>query len=46
MGNKKSAPRNYLSEQDLIFLEENTKFNRDRIVQWHEAFLIDCPSGK
>lgn len=45
MGNKKSTPRNYLSEKDLMFLEANTKFNRERIIQWHNAFLIDCPNG-
>lgn len=36
----------YLSESDLAFLEANTKFNREKIVQWHAAFLQDCPSGK
>ncbi|RNA31173.1 Neuronal calcium sensor 2 [Brachionus plicatilis] len=46
MGNKKSTPRNYLSEKDLMFLESNTNFNREKIIQWHNAFLIDCPNGK
>lgn len=46
MGNKKSTPRKYLSEKDLIFLEANTKFNREKIIEWHNAFLADCPSGK
>ncbi|CAF0761121.1 unnamed protein product [Brachionus calyciflorus] len=46
MGNKKSTPKNYLSEKDLMFLEANTKFNREKIIQWHDAFLVDCPNGK
>lgn len=46
MGNKKSAPRNYLSENDLILLENNTNLNREKIVQWHGAFLKDCPDGR
>lgn len=40
MGNKKSTPRTYLSENDLLFLEANTKFNREKIVAWHNAFLV------
>ena len=47
MGNKKSSPEHsYLKEKDLILLEANTKFNREKIIQWHNAFLQDCPSGK
>ncbi len=46
MGNKKSTPSNYLSEKDLVLLESNTNFNREKIVQWHAAFLKDCPNGK
>lgn len=48
MGNKKSSPEHmtYLKEKDLILLEANTKFNRDKIIQWHNAFLQDCPTGK
>lgn len=46
MGNKKSSPRNYLSEKDLLFLEANTSLNREKILTWHEAFIKDCPDGK
>ena len=46
MGNKKSAPRTYLSESDLILLENNTKWNRVQIVEWHSGFFKDCPNGK
>jgi neuronal calcium sensor 1 len=46
MGNKKSTPRNYLSENDLLFLEANTKFDRQKIIEWHGAFIADCPSGR
>ena len=46
MGNNKSAPEfTYLKEKDLCFLEANTKYNREKIIQWHNAFLQDCPSG-
>jgi hypothetical protein len=45
MGNKKSTPRTYLSEKDLQFLEANTKFSREKIIEWHAAFLHDCPEG-
>lgn len=46
MGNKKSTPRTYLSEKDLLFLEANTRFNREKILEWHAAFLQDCTDGK
>lgn len=46
MGNSKSSVRTYLSEKDLVFLEANTKFNRDKIIEWHMAFLTDCPNGR
>ena len=46
MGNNKSAQEfQYLKEKDLCFLEANTKYNRDKIIQWHNAFLQDCPTG-
>lgn len=35
-----------MSEKELVFLENNTKFNRDKILAWHGAFLTDCPTGK
>jgi Ca2+-binding EF-hand superfamily protein len=47
MGNKASQEaRTYLSEKELVFLEANTKFNREKIIEWHTAFLFDCPNGK
>jgi Ca2+-binding EF-hand superfamily protein len=46
MGNKSSAPKTYLSEKELVFLEANTKFNREKIIAWHAAFISDCPSGR
>jgi hypothetical protein len=45
MGNKLVSDV-YLTENDIEFLEANTKFTREKIVQWHLAFLKDCPSGK
>jgi len=45
MGNNKSQPRTYLSEKDLCFLEANTAFKREKIIEWHNAFLHDCPEG-
>ncbi len=45
MGNSKSKQCAYLSEKDLIFLESNTKFKREKIIEWHNAFLHDCPDG-
>ena len=29
----------------MIFLEANTKFNREEIIAWHNAFINDCPEG-
>jgi Ca2+-binding EF-hand superfamily protein len=46
MGNKLLTDSTCLSEDDLNFLESNTKFTREKILQWHGAFLVDCPSGK
>ena len=43
MGNK--SGKTYLSENDLVFLEANTKLNRDTILKWHAAFISDCPDG-
>lgn len=41
MGNKKSTNKNYLSENELIILEQNTNFDREQIINWHESFLAD-----
>ena len=46
MGNSKSHVKTYLSEKDLMFLEANTRFNREKIIEWHMAFLSDCPNGR
>ncbi len=45
MGGSKSKLHTYLSEKDLVFLENNTNFKRDKIIEWHSAFLHDCPDG-
>ncbi len=45
MGNSKTKPKTYLSEKDLEFLEANTQFRREKIIEWHNAFLHDCPEG-
>jgi Ca2+-binding EF-hand superfamily protein len=46
MGNKNNTPKTYLTEKELVFLEANTKFNREKILAWHAAFLADCSSGR
>ncbi len=34
-----------LSKQDLLFLLENTEFNKQQIDIWYAGFKVDCPSG-
>jgi hypothetical protein len=29
-----------LSKSDLEFLEENTEFTKDQIVEWYEGFIV------
>ncbi|CAF1472386.1 unnamed protein product [Adineta ricciae] len=43
-----------LSKSDLEFLEENTEFTKDQIIEWYEGFIVstnqygnlDCPNGE
>ncbi|BFZ16952.1 hypothetical protein BsWGS_19991 [Bradybaena similaris] len=35
----------HLSKEDLRFLQENTKFSKEEIKQWHKGFMRDCPDG-
>lgn len=30
----------HLSKEDLRFLQENTKFNKDEIKQWYKGFMV------
>ena len=29
-----------LSKSDLEFLEENTEFTKDQIIEWYEGFIV------
>lgn len=29
-----------LSKADLEFLEENTEFTKDQIIEWYEGFIV------
>jgi hypothetical protein len=33
-----------LSKSDLEFLEENTEFSKDQIVEWYEGFIVSIKS--
>jgi hypothetical protein len=36
-----------LSKSDLEFLEENTEFTKDQIVEWYEGFIVSrIPIGE
>lgn len=35
-----------LTEEDVEFLTQNTRFKRDEIKNWYKAFQADCPDGK
>lgn len=35
-----------LSDEDIEFLTQNTRFERDEIKNWYKAFQSDCPDGK
>jgi len=47
MGNKsgKKDPR-ALTEEEIQLLLENTSFDRSQIIEWHNGFMKDFPSGK
>jgi len=42
MGNRNSK----LSPQELQELQNETKFDKRELQQWHKGFLKDCPSGR
>jgi hypothetical protein len=35
-----------LNEEDVEFLTQNTRFQKDEIKSWYKAFQSDCPDGK
>merc|ERR1711953_1194830 len=35
-----------LTKEELTYLAENTHFNADTIVEWHQGFMEDCPDGR
>jgi hypothetical protein len=35
-----------LSKSDLEFLEENTEFTKDQIVEWYEGFIVSIKYTK
>ena len=43
MGNVES--NEYLSEEDLNFCKNNTRYSEDEIRTWYSSFKKDCPSG-
>ncbi|KAI3381536.1 hypothetical protein SNEBB_008700 [Seison nebaliae] len=47
MGNSggKHQDHRILTDAELEFLEETTKLNKSDILEWHQGFLLDCPSG-
>jgi hypothetical protein len=50
MGNKnclknRVSPTTELSEGQICLLLKSTDMNREQIMDFHQNFLIDCPSG-
>lgn len=43
--NSKPVPK-VLSEDHIDLLLENTSFNKEEILDWHNGFLKDCPTGR
>jgi hypothetical protein len=35
-----------LSKSDLEFLEENTEFTKDQIIEWYEGFIVSIDTYK
>jgi len=35
-----------LSKSDLEFLEENTEFTKDQIIEWYEGFIVSMDTYK
>jgi hypothetical protein len=42
MGNakSKSSPSDTLTEEDIEYLLNNTRFNRNEIENWHKQFIV------
>lgn len=47
-GSKKTKKANpcELLEEEIQLLLQNTRFNRNQIIEWHKGFIKDCPKGK
>ncbi|CAG0890283.1 unnamed protein product [Darwinula stevensoni] len=41
-----SGSKRELSEEEIEFLLKQTKYDREAIKKWHEAFIKDCPDGR
>ena len=39
------AGNHEISDEDVIFLTENTNFSEENIREWWREFLMDCPDG-
>ena len=35
-----------LTDEDVEFLTQNTRFKKEEISNWYKAFQSDCPDGK
>ena len=35
-----------LKEEDIEFLTQNTRFQKEEIKKWFKAFQSDCPDGR
>jgi Ca2+-binding EF-hand superfamily protein len=47
MGNLKSRDNeNYLTDDDIELIINNTSFDRDQILDWYDGFIDQCPSGR
>jgi len=42
----KAQSKTKLSEEDVLFLEENTTMNRAKIMEWYNGFIKTNPSGQ
>ena len=40
---KRTGDKRDLSEEDLQFIISNTGFDKEKVLQWFEAFKIQCP---
>ena len=47
MGNLKSKyNRNFLTDNDIELIINNTSFDRDQILDWYDGFIAQCPTGR